>query len=745
MSERGECPAGAPSRDGHVLRPEPPERAGGARGPRASERAERERRPGRPGAAVRAEPVLRVSDLDVTFGSGTGAVRAVRGVSYEVRPGEVLGIVGESGSGKSVTSLAVMGLLPPHARVTGSVRLTGHEILGAPEKTLAAFRGKTISMVFQDPLSALTPVYRVGDQIAEAVRIHRRVSGEQAARRAVDLLDLVGIPDPARRARAFPHEFSGGMRQRVMIAMAIANDPDVIICDEPTTALDVTIQAQVLEVLKRARRETGAAIVMITHDLGVVAGIADRVLVMYAGRAVEVGPVDEVYYRSRMPYTLGLLGSIPRLDVGGRRPLVPIGGNPPSPAALPPGCPFEPRCPMAVPRCAEAEPPLEEVDAPGHLAACVRAGEIEAGGSPPARVQRAETGGRTAGPAAAPERPARPARDGREVVLAVKDLVKHHPLMKGTLFRRRVGTVRAVDGVSFDVREGETLGLVGESGCGKTTALMEILELARPQGGTITVLGRDTSALGARERMAVRRDMQVVFQDPLASLDPRMTVYDILAEPLRTHGTGDPGPRIRDLLRLVGLDPGHAARYPQDFSGGQRQRVGIARALALEPRLVVLDEPVSALDVSIQAGVINLLEGLKSRLGLSYLFVAHDLAVVRHIADRVAVMYLGRIAETGPVDRVYDSPAHPYTRALLSAIPLPDPERERARRRVLLEGDLPSPADPPSGCRFRTRCPLFKTLDESGRRRCADEEPQVRPFGEDHGVSCHFAERLNVV
>ncbi|WP_344918600.1 ABC transporter ATP-binding protein [Streptosporangium oxazolinicum] len=714
-------------------------------------------------------PVLEVRDLDVTFGSGPGAVRAVRGMGYAVRPGEVLGVVGESGSGKSVTSLAVMGLLPAHARVTGSVRLLGQEILGAPEKTLTAFRGKTVSMVFQDPLSALTPVYRVGDQVAEAIRVHQRVSAAQAARRAVELLDLVGIPNAAQRARAFPHEFSGGMRQRAVIAMAIANDPDVILCDEPTTALDVTIQAQVLEVLKTAQRETGAAIVIITHDLGVVAGFVDRVLVMYAGRPVEVGSVDEVYYRSRMPYTMGLLGSVPRLDRGREQPLVPIGGSPPSPAALPPGCPFEPRCPIAVPACAEAEPEPEPepVGSPGHLAACVRSGEIEAAGWSPAQLYgvrgpsggaatRAEAGParRPAGPAdstgstglAAPavEEPPRP-RDERDVVLAVEDLVRHYPLVKGTLLRRRVGTVRAVDGVSLDVREGETLGLVGESGCGKTTTLMEILELAAPQHGRITVLGHDTSGMSARDRMAVRRDMQIVFQDPLASLDPRMTVYDILAEPLRAHGARRPGPRIGELLDLVGLEPGHAARYPQDFSGGQRQRIGIARALALEPRLVVLDEPVSALDVSIQAGVLNLLEELRTRLGLSYLFVAHDLAVVRHIADRVAVMYLGRIAEIGRVGGVYDSPMHPYTRALLSAIPLPDPVLERSRRRILLEGDLPSPADPPSGCRFRTRCPLFKALGETDRRRCVDEEPQVRRLGDDHGVSCHFAERIDAV
>jgi peptide/nickel transport system ATP-binding protein len=661
-----------------------------------------------------AEPILRVTDLDVVF----GAVPAVRGLSYELAPGEVLGIVGESGSGKSVAALAVMGLLPARARASGSVRLRGEEILGATERRLTACRGKTISMVFQDPLSALTPVYRIGDQIAEAVRVHQRVGRKEAARRAVELLDLVGIPDPRRRALAFPHEFSGGMRQRAMIAMAVANDPDVIICDEPTTALDVTVQAQVLEVLKAARKETGAAIIMITHDLGVVAGLADRMLVMYAGSPVETGSVDDVYYRTRMPYTMGLLGSVPRLDRGGR--LVPIAGHPPAPAALPPGCAFQPRCPEAIAACGVARPALEPAGRPGHRAACIRAAEIERPAPDPPR------------PAVGGERPT-------AVVLEVAGLTKHYPVTKGALVRRRVGTVRAVDRVSFDVREGETLGLVGESGCGKTSTLMEILRLVRPAAGRIAVLGRDTARLTAAERLAIRRDMQVVFQDPMASLDPRMTVHDILAEPLRTHRFGPPGPRVRELLGLVGLGEGDAARYPGEFSGGQRQRIGIARALALEPKLVVLDEPVSALDVSIQAGVINLLDDLRTRLGLSYLLVAHDLAVVRHIADRVAVMYLGRIAEIGRADRVYTTPAHPYTEALLSAIPVPDPVTERARRRILLAGDLSGEAVPAGGCGFRARCPRFAVLGAGERARCATEEPEIRWSGVDQGVACHYA------
>jgi peptide/nickel transport system ATP-binding protein len=687
-----------------------------------------------------AAPVLEVADLHVTFpGREAPGVRAVRGLSYAVAAGEVLGIVGESGSGKSVSSLAVMGLLPGTAVTTGSVRLGGQELLGLKDRELAQVRGRRISMVFQEPLSALTPVYTVGDQVAEAVRVHNRVSRQAAWARAVELLDLVGIPHADARAKAFPHEFSGGMRQRVMIAMAIANDPDVILCDEPTTALDVTIQAQILEVLQAARRETGAGIVMITHDLGVVAGLADRVLVMYAGRPVELGTVEDVYYRPRMPYTLGLLGSIPRVDETGRPALVPIEGSPPSLAALPPGCPFTPRCPMAIEICLTSEPVLDRIGGGAHAAACHRSGVIEEEGLGTADVYPV--------PEIPPAAALRLPRQDRPHVLDVQGLVRHYPLLRGAVVKRQVGTVQAVDGVSFDIREGETLGLVGESGCGKTTTLLEVLELRPPQQGRVVVLGRDTAGLSGQQRTALRRDVQVVFQDPMASLDPRLPVGDILAEPLRTHGTpkAQIWPRVRELLRLVGLQPEHASRYPQQFSGGQRQRVGIARALALEPRLIVLDEPVSALDVSIRAGVINLLEELKTRLSLSYLFVAHDLSVVRHIADRVAVMYLGRIVEIGDVDRVYGAPAHPYTQALLSAVPIPDPHKERARRRILLQGDLPSPADPPAGCRFHTRCPRFAALDETARRPCLELDPGLVPVAGDQQAACHYAEPVRVV
>ncbi|GAA2064096.1 ABC transporter ATP-binding protein [Williamsia deligens] len=614
-----------------------------------------------------ATPVLAVSDLRVTFPSEEGTITAVRGLDYEVAPGEVLAIVGESGSGKSVSSLAVMGLLPDSARVSGSIELNGRQLLGLSDREMSGERGRTVAMISQDPLTALTPIYRVGDQIAEALRIHQpSLSTAAATDRAIELLETVGIADARTRSRSYPHEFSGGMRQRVMIAMAIANDPDLIIADEPTTALDVTVQAQILDLLRTARDVTGAAVVFITHDLGVVAGVADRVMVMYAGRAVETAPVADLFASPSMPYTVGLLGSIPRPDRPAQKRLVPIEGTPPALADVPTGCPFAPRCPLHVDACDEQEPALVEVT-PGHRVACIRVDDAADG---PA----AEVFGVDATTPAAADTTA-------EVVLAVRDLHKSYPLYRGSVLRRRSGSFAAVRGISFDVRAGETLAIVGESGCGKSTTLLQIMDFVRPEQGSVEIRGQRPYELSRADQRALRAHIQIVFQDPMASLDPRMPVGEIIAEPLRIAGVdaGGRARRVRELMDTVGLRPALADRFPAQFSGGQRQRVGIARALATKPSILVLDEPVSALDVSIQAGVLNLLQDLQAELGLAYLFVSHDLGVVRHLANEVAVMRDGVFVEKGPTENVFTSPRDTYTRALLAAIPIPDPALQRER------------------------------------------------------------------
>ncbi len=610
-----------------------------------------------------ADAVLSVRDLNVRFNSENGVVHAVRGVDFDLLPGKTLGIVGESGSGKSVTSLAIMGLLPTTAGITGSVRLNGTELVGLSDKAMCRYRGNDIAMVFQDPLSSLTPVYTVGHQIIEALTVHHPKMSKQATEaRAVELLRMVGIPSPKDRLKAFPHEFSGGMRQRVMIAIAIANNPRVLIADEPTTALDVTIQAQVLEVLQTAQEETGAAVVMITHDLGVVAGMADDIMVMYAGKPVETGSVDDIYYNPRMPYTMGLLGAVPRVDTSEKISLVPIEGIPPNLIHKPTGCSFAPRCPLVGDACLHGEPELLPVAGPlgaglpgndAHKAACIRTDSLGA---------EADVHEIFHAPAVPVSRFDALPRLERRTVLELKDVRKHFPLLKGALIKRRIGTVKAVDGLSFDIREGECFSIVGESGCGKTTTLLEIMEFHKDQDGEVTIGGLSNKAASdARTRSAMRKELQMVFQDPTGALDPRFTVYEVLAEPLENQGMDKPAirKRIMELMKLVGLQPDHVNRFPNQFSGGQRQRIGIARALAVNPKLVVLDEPVSALDVSVQAGVINLLDKLRAELGLSYLMVAHDLSVVRHISNRVAVMYLGKIVEIGDVGQRVRQPAPP--------------------------------------------------------------------------------------
>lgn len=686
------------------------------------------------------EPVISVRDLTVSFASEAGTVHAVRGMNFDLYPGKTLGIVGESGSGKSVTSMAIMGLLDKNASVKGSITYHGEELLNKSDLEMSEIRGKGIAMVFQDPLSALTPVFSIGDQIKEALITHNpKMTEQQIHDRSIELMNLVGIPDPEDRLKSFPHEFSGGMRQRVMIAMAIANDPDVIIADEPTTALDVTIQAQVLEVLRKAQRETGAAVIFITHDLGVIAGVADDIVVMYAGRPVEKADVDSIFDHPAMPYTMGLLGAVPRSDRERNSRLVPIPGSPMNLVNMPKGCPFAPRCPLATDICHTTEPAMEPVPGrPGQFVACHRTQEIVSKGLTFHDVYTVAE--------AAKSKFAGIPRDERKMVLDVKHMRKTFPLTAGGFLRRKIGEVKAVDDVTLDVREGETVALVGESGSGKSTTLMEIMEFKQPQDGEIEMFGTKLEHKIPREkRRELRSAVQYVFQDPMSSLDPRLPIYDILAEPMKVqhYSKEQIRERIGELMRLVELNPDQVDRFPTQFSGGQRQRIAIARALSVNPKLVLLDEPVSALDVSIQAGVINLLEDLQNKLGVAYLFVAHNLSVVRHISSRVAVMYLGRIVESGDTEDVFEHPLHPYTQALISAVPVPDPKAERTRQRIVLQGEVPSPTETFEGCPFMGRCPLMPKLSAEQQARCRGERPALRPYDTSrpsgHQVACHFA------
>jgi peptide/nickel transport system ATP-binding protein len=665
--------------------------------------------------------LLEVEGLRTHIKMRHSTIEAVDGVSLTIRQGETVGLVGESGCGKSITGLSIMRLLPPGGRIVGgSIKLAGQEITAMTEPEIGRLRGNDVAMIFQDPMTSLDPTMTIGDQIAEPVRTHRGASKKAALERAAEVLDLVGMPRPRERLKAFPHQLSGGLRQRVMIAMALACEPKLIIADEPTTALDVTIQAQILALLDDLKERLGMGMLLITHDMGVIAGRASRVMVMYAGRIVETTDAQVLFRDMRHPYTEALLESIPDVMTSRKEVLYSIPGLPPDLSNAPAGCRFSPRCRYAQDRCRAEDPQLE--GDPVHRYACffpVQHQHPPAAASAPAPI----AGG--VPPGGDPE--------AGEPLLVIDHVVKEFPITKGVL-QRRIGSVKAVSDVSLQISQGETFGLVGESGCGKTTLGRMVTALETPDSGSIRFDGTEVSKLSGAGLRRQRRQFQLMFQDPYSSLDPRMRVTSILREPLAAHHIGsraDQQARIRTLLAEVGLSARSLGLYPHEFSGGQRQRIGLARALSLEPRLIVADEPVSALDVSIRSQVLNLMRRLQAERNLTYIVISHDLSVVRYLADRVGVMYLGKLVEVGPAEQVYERPAHPYTAALLAAIPVPDPATERAKRPTVA-GELPSAAEPPSGCRFRTRCARSQDL-------CAREEPAMRAFSAaTHTAACHF-------
>jgi len=674
-------------------------------------------------------PVLDVRDLRTEFHLRTSTVTAVDGVSFSVEAGECVGIVGESGCGKSTTGFSIMRLLPGNGHLTaGTVSLLGRDLAPLDEKEMRRVRGDEVALIPQDPLTALNPTMTIGRQITEGLRLHRDVTRQQARERAVEVLRLVEMPRPAERLDQYPHELSGGLRQRVMIAMALVCDPKLLIADEPTTALDVTIQAQILDLIDGLRERLGMAVVLITHDMGVIAGRTDRVVVMYAGKVVEEAPTLELFRRMHHPYTEALLASVPRLDHGTGERLLSIPGLPPDLAKEHTNCRFSPRCRYATDRCRNEEPPLEDVEGNvEHRFACFHPVDHS---NPLSAVVLKEVPPEVV--AAAESR--RTALATASNIVEVDHLVKEFPVSGGGILRRTVGSVKAVSDVSFAIREGETFGLVGESGCGKTTIGRLMVALERPNSGSVRFEGDDIHQLSTGDLRRRRRDLQLMFQDPYASLDPRMRVGTIVREPLKVQGVGNADEqrdRVVALLGEVGLSPESAARYPHEFSGGQRQRIGLARALALEPRLIVADEPVSALDVSIQAQILNLMKDLQERRGLSLVMISHDLAVVRYMADTIGVMYLGKLVEVGPAVRVYATPAHPYTQGLLDAVPVAEVLEVRPSKEVKVHGELPSAIDPPTGCRFHTRCPKAEEV-------CREVEPPMSEFGGGHLAACHF-------
>jgi oligopeptide/dipeptide ABC transporter ATP-binding protein len=678
------------------------------------------------GAEKISMPILEIEDLSTHIQLSRSVVQPVGNISLSIEAGETLGLVGESGCGKSMTGLSIMRLLPSGGRVvSGAIRLDGQDLVTLSDAEMRTVRGNDVAMIFQDSLTSLNPTMAIGRQIAEPVRQHRGWSEAQAMDRATELLSLVGFPRPDEQLVIFPHQLSGGQRQRVMIAIALACEPKLLIADEPTTALDVTIQAQILALLDDLKERLGMAVLLITHDMGVVAGRADRVQVMYAGRIVESARTSPLFTHMRHPYTQALLGSIPKLTQDPDVELFSIPGLPPDLTDPPPGCRFAARCRHATDQCRVEEPPLDG-PLPGHVFACWHPidGPVDA----------------VSASASAVTRPGVPQPEEARALLVLNHLVREYPVTAGVVLQRQVDSVKAVSDVSLSVNAGETFGLVGESGCGKTTLGKIIVGLEVPDSGNAVFDGTDISGLSGHDFRHFRRDLQMMFQDPIGSLDPRMRVGAILREPMEIQGIGSRRTRdtvIRDLLGEVGLPASAVERFPHEFSGGQRQRIGLARVLTLNPKVIVADEPVSALDVSIRSQVLNLMKRLQDTHGMTYVVISHDLAVIKYLADRIGVMYLGKLVETGSADDIYQRAVHHYTAGLIATIPEPDPDRERSKTAVAIKGELPSAVHPPSGCRFRTRCP-------AAAERCASEEPPLRSFGPGHLAACHFPLRTPV-
>jgi peptide/nickel transport system ATP-binding protein len=695
------------------------------------------------------QPLLSMHGLKTHFFGDEGVTRAVNGVTLDVYPGQAVGIVGESGCGKSVMARSILRIVDKPGRIVEGdiiLRKDGEEIdlakLPANGEAMRSIRGGDIGLVFQEPMTSFSPVHTIGDQLTEAVRLHQRLDKNGAFQRAVELLDMVEVPSPDKIMENYAWQLSGGLRQRAVIAMALAGDPRLLIADEPTTALDVTTQAQILELLRQLKTDSSMALMLITHDLGVVAGLADYIVVMYLGEVVEKGPVEEIFAVPKHPYTQALLRSIPSITGSPRTRLNTIAGSVPHPFNRPSGCPFHPRCTVAIEGTCDREEPSLRILGCGHEASChlVGDGALEASTEERA-VAELSVNERPEPPETAPAPAPAVAREPGETVLEVRGLSKYFPVHASTLSRKHA-KMRAVDDVEFDLRAGETLALVGESGSGKTTASRCILRAVEPDSGEImfrTEAGErlDLAKLKKKQVRPYRRQMQMIFQDPYSSLDPRMTVLDIIAEPLLVNGVTNRQKRVervQELLDLVGLPQAYMRRYPHAFSGGQRQRIGIARALALHPRLIVADEPVSALDVSVQAQILNLLLELQERLGLTYIVVSHDLSVVKHVSDRIAVMYAGNLVELGRRDEVIEKPLHPYTSTLLAAIPKPDP---LAKRTFVPppRGLRPNLVEPQVGCYFQSRCP--QAID-----KCKVEVPTWREVDGGRWVRCHRAEEL---